>query len=66
MREVSRFWLIGLCVALLPLCMGSSCTTTDLRDAVFAGVLDYVRGTTTDSLSAVAPVSEAVSERFSD
>ena len=30
-------------------CMGWSCST-DMRDALWGGILDYVTGTTTDSL----------------
>lgn len=46
--------LLGITGSML---FGMSCTT-QLRDAVTAGALDFVTGTTTDTLSAVVSPDE--------
>ena len=63
MRRISRLGLIVLAVALLPLCMGTSCNT-DVRDAAYGGALDYVGGTTTDSMNSFFPLSQALANLF--
>ena len=43
---------IFLVTMLIGTCMGWSCST-DFRDAVWGGVLDFVSGTTTDTIDCV-------------
>jgi len=55
MKKLKRIvMLLGITV---PMLFGMNCTT-QLRDAVSSGVLDFVTGTTTDTLSAVVSLDE--------
>jgi len=63
MPKLRRVVLIVLVAALLPLCMGTSCNT-DIRDAAYAGVLDYVTGTASSGMNSLMPVSEALANLF--
>lgn len=49
--------LIALACLLTATCWGTSCST-DLRDAVWSGVLDYATGTTTSAMSCVLNLEE--------
>ncbi len=63
MRRTSGLALLLLAFTLVPMCMGTSCQT-DMRDAVYAGVLDYVSGTTADSVNSLMPLSQAMANLF--
>ncbi len=60
---MSRLAMIVVAVALIPLCMGTSCST-DIRDSMYGGALDYIAGTTTDSLNSFVPMSQALANLF--
>ncbi len=55
MLKKMKRWIVIL-AASGPVIYGASCST-QLRDAAAAGVFDFVTGTTTDTLSALAPIS---------
>ena len=51
-KTKTKVKLAALAPLLVATCWGTSCTT-DLRDAFWAGALDYVTGTTTDTFTGV-------------
>ena len=59
MRNAAKFKRLIIATSLFPL-FAWSCST-DFRDAALAGLLDFVSGTVTDSLTALAPVADAIS-----
>ncbi len=59
MKHTAKWKCLIIAASLFPL-FGWSCST-DLRDAALAGLLDYVSGTVTDSLTALVPIVDALS-----
>ncbi|MHC4444995.1 MAG: hypothetical protein ACYTF1_00945 [Planctomycetota bacterium] len=58
-RQIAgKFILVMGYIALLDL---ASCQATDFRDAALAGVLDFISGTVTDSLTAFFPLANMLS-----
>lgn len=55
-KKITKVKLVALANLLLTSCWGWSCAT-DSRDAFWAGVMDYVQGSTTDALNGVFTLS---------
>lgn len=60
MKHIAKWKVLILTAGLLP-AFGLSCSTTDVRDAALAGLLDFLSGTITDSLTALLPIADTIS-----
>ena len=53
MKKLPKMLVTTLALAALGV---TGCTTTDMRDAALAGLLDYITGTTTDIITVISPL----------
>ena len=64
MRRSSRIGLVALLLISLPLCMGASCSSRDIRDAVYGGALNYVKNSATGTLNEFVPIQSIFANLF--
>ena len=58
--RILRYRIVAAMCAAGALIICGCDTSTGLRDAAFGGLLDFVAGTMTDSLSALVPLADMI------
>jgi len=58
-NRISRFMMLALVVAVMPLCMGTSCGR-DVRDALQGVAIDFVAGAADTTLNTAFPLSDII------
>ena len=64
MRRTPRLRLAVVALVMMPFLMGTSCSSRDIGDAMIAGALSYVSGTTSSTLDSFMPLSTAFANLF--